>query len=305
MRLETPKISLFNTLISKHCVNTEKISDYITFYYISVPDPFSIIVLECERGKTHNRYTFHTADQHVIRRCFELNTRLVKIEAAIEVLKSDCIVSIVRVNLEIGQVIIDVTLEGVSTLYFALNKNELFSMGKTDRITELPLNCVQLRAAFPNATGIECYSGRNTKMVSSSSAKAILGHLGSMDIGIINNVWRYGSMNTNYEFFSAEEIVIHTLYLGAGSCEAEPFAMLCAFELEPEDTELFRPAFYLGRCVYTAIGRENLSQKIVVDEKIFLKIIRENPSCASVMKLYGELSEKRFRTVQLTRPRRY
>jgi len=307
--LETPKVPYFSTLLSACCTRTEQTTETTKTYHLTLPGISHKVCLIKTSEEVNDTYTWKPDTPAVLDRLLQLNIRVVHLSHILQWSPESISAEVLAVG-EVGPVI-SVTINSIDReLIYSLREGIVRCSGDGTKHEPIqhPKGYSYFHEVFNNATHIQCFMNRPDRSLNTEDALSIYKLLSDTDKSIINSNWRFKNMGpiasgehlntstSNFKqganSFSAEQIIGFALYLGVGDDRYRPCAMLSAIQVYKEDKDLFRSCIGFGTCTYEAIGYPELQSKIIIDENIFLQIVRENPTCKTVVNLLFCLSLK-------------
>jgi len=288
--IQTPKMPYFSTLLSAYCTETVENSETSKTYTLTFPGGDTAQLIKTY-GETFDSYTWEPNTSAVFDRILQLNCRVVHLSH----IQQWCPETMAATILAVGDTgpIIDVTINSIDrSLMYILKGNLLccagdgpkhMAIGKGNEYTNF-------HNVFGNASHVQSFLNRPDRSLGTEDALSIFKALSPGDKVILNSYWRFTFMNTNNpeqgaKSFTSDQIVSFALYLGVSRDKYRPFAMISAVKFHPEDKDLFRTCVSMSPHTYTAIGYPKLRSQIIIDEAIFLQIVRENPTCKTVCNL--------------------
>jgi len=290
MNIQTPKMPYFSTLLSSYCVATVDTSEITKTHHITFPEGTSVQLIKTY-GETFDTYTWEPNTNAVFTRLLQLNCRVVHLSH----IQQWCPESMTATILAVGDdgPVIDVSIDSIDRPLLYILKDGIICCGGTGpkhHAIVAPNEYSSFHKVFGTASHVQSFLNRPDRSLGMEDAISIFKALSYGDKVIMNSYWRFTFMNTNnpeqgVKTFTADQIVSFALYLGVSRDKYRPFAMISAIKIFQEDKELFRPCVSLSPHTYTAIGHAKLRSQVIIDENVFLHIVRENPTSKTVCNL--------------------
>lgn len=205
--LMLPVPDYFKTLVKNYSVGADK-----NVQYLVIPDHGGIVPMEVQKNPDGGfRYTFHNADDMLLRQCMELNTTCVSL-ATLFYYTPDALRATVLLADKTSCIIEFHPGPGMPASYYKVLHSRVVST-HTRYISLSREHPIIPR--FHNALRFERYQDGLTRSLNKKGVEALYELLQNEDKVIFNHIWRYGPMK-----YSDDQIL--------------PVALLAAWSNDPE-----------------------------------------------------------------------